>query len=104
MLKINQSQTDLKRIAYFAHGFLIQMGDLVSQPLLVNRPNLFQQDDRVAVKTMRRRINFHMRRQFCLLDLGSNRRYDYSRTKPVANIILDDQYRPYSSLLGTDNG
>ncbi|MNW66555.1 hypothetical protein D3C74_450370 [compost metagenome] len=53
---------------------------------------------------MRRCINLDMRRQLCLLNLGGNRRHDTGWTEPVADIVLDDQNRPDSTLLGTDNG
>lgn len=80
------------------------MGNLVSQPLLIDRPYLFEQNNRVPVKAMSRRINFNMRWQLCLLDLGGDSRHNTSWTKPVADIILDYQNRPDSTLLGTDNG
>ncbi|MNT75069.1 hypothetical protein D3C72_2139340 [compost metagenome] len=50
---------------------------------------------------MSSRINFHMRRQFGLLNLGGNRRHNDRRAESVANIVLYDQYGPYSALFRT---
>lgn len=104
MLKINQTKTDLKRIAHFAHGFFIQMGDFVGEPLFVDRPNLLQKNDRIAIKAMRCRVDLHMRGQLCLLNLGGDGCHDHGRTEPVADIILNDQHWSDATLLGTDYG
>lgn len=103
-LKIDQAETDLQRIIHLFHRFLIQVGNFVRQPLLINGPDLLQQNDRIPVETMRNRIDFHMGRQLCLLNLGGNGRHDDRRTKTVADIVLNDQNRPDSTLLRTDYG
>lgn len=103
-LKVDQAQADLQGIIHLFHRFLVQVGDFVRQPLLVNGSDLLQQYDRVPVKAMRSRIDFDMRRQLGFLNLGRNRRYDDRRTETVADIVLDDQHRSYSALFRTDNG
>lgn len=80
------------------------MCNLVSQPLLIDRPNLFEQNHGVPVKAVRSRINLDMRWKLCLLNLGGNSRHDTRWTEPIADIVLDHQNRPNSALLGTDNG
>lgn len=103
MLKLNQTYAYLQSFIDLAHGFLIQVRDFVRQALLIDGPNLLQQDDRIPVKTVRFRVNLHMRRQLGFLNLRRNRRYDHRRTEAIADIILNDQYGPNAALLRTDD-
>lgn len=80
------------------------MGDFVGKPLLVDRPNLLQKNDRIAIKAMRRRVDFHVCGQLRLLNLGGDGCHDHGGTEPIADIILNDQHRSDATLLGTDYG
>lgn len=89
---------------YPAHHFFIQMCDLIRQPLLVNGPDLLEQDDRVTIKAVSFRVDFHMSRQFGFLNLGGDRRHNNRWAKSIANVVLDDQNRAYATLLRTNDG
>jgi len=71
--------------------------------LLVDGADLFQQDDRVPVKTVGFRIDLHMGRQFGFLDLGGDRGDDDGGAKPVPDIVLNDENRAHPTLFRSYN-
>ena len=75
------------------------MADPLFEPLLVNGPQLLQQDHGILDHIAFPRRQFHMRWQLCLIHAGGNCRTDHGRTVSVSNIILDDEHRPYTALL-----
>lgn len=103
LLKIDQTDANKQRLVYFSHHFLIQMRDLVRETLLVDRPDLLEQHDRIALHSVLLRLDLHMRRKLRLLNLRRNRRYDNRRTEPVADIVLNDEHRAHAALLGPDD-
>ncbi len=48
-LKVNQPQADLQRFVHLLHQLVVQMGDLVRQPLLVDGADLLQQNHRILL-------------------------------------------------------
>lgn len=85
------------------HHLFIEMGDFVGQSLFIYCPDLLQQNDGVTIKSINFGINFHVRRQFCLLNLRRDGGDDDRRTESVSYVVLNHQYRPYASLLRADD-
>lgn len=100
MSKIDQPNADLERFVDFAHHFVVEMRNFVGQPLFVDRSDLLEKQHGIPVEAMGSRVDFHMRRQFRLLDLGRNGRYDHRRAEAVADIVLNDQDWSHSALFG----
>ncbi len=98
--KIDQAQADLQGFVYPLHRLFAKSCNPVRQALLIDRSNLFKQDDGIPIESMRFRIDFYVGRQFRFLNLGGNRRDDDRRAEAIADIVLNNQYRPYSALLG----
>ena len=82
---------------------LVKMAYLILQPFFIDRTQLFQQDHRVLLNSIRRSIDLNMRRQLCLIHLRSNRSTDDRGTVSVAHIILNDKDWSDPTLLGTDH-
>ena len=74
------------------------MRNFVRQTLLVDRTDLLQQHDGVAVEAMRRRIHLYMRRQLCFLNLSGDGSYDDGRAEAVTDVILYYENGTDSSL------
>src|SRR5690606_27405847 len=102
--KFNESEAYFECFVDLLHQWFIQMGDLIRQPRLVDRADLFEQDYGIPLEPITFRIDFNMCRQFSLLDLCSNRCYNHCRAEPVAYVVLDDQHRSCPSLFGTNDG
>ena len=85
------------------HHLIIQMSNLVCQPLLINRPNLLQQNNRVTVESICFGINLNVGGELCFLNLGCDGSHDNSRAEAVADIVLENEHRTHSTLLGTDD-
>lgn len=85
------------------HHLVVKVGYFVREPLFVDRPNLFQQNDGIPVEAMGFGVNLDMRRQLSLLNLGRNGRYDNGGAKAVADVILENENRADASLLRADN-
>jgi len=97
-LKINQPYANLQSFIHLTHRLVVQMRNLVGKPLLIDRPDLLEQNNRVAVEPVRFRIDFHMGRQLRFLNLRSDCRNDYGWAEPVSDVILNDEHRPNSTL------
>ena len=57
-------KTDTDRLVHFAHHCRIDMAYKLFQPLLVDRPDLLQQDDRILNDPVVFRADLDMRRKF----------------------------------------
>lgn len=79
------------------------MSNFVSQSLLVYRTDLLQQNDRIPIEAVQLRINLHMCRQLRFLNLRGNGGDDDGWAEAVTDIVLDNQDRPDSTLLGADD-
>lgn len=103
LLKIDHAQADHQGLINTTHHLVVQMSDFIRQSLFINSTNLFQQNNRITVKSISFGIDFHMSRQLSLLDLGCNRGDDHGGAKPIANVILNYQNRPNPTLFGSDH-
>ena len=77
-----------------AHFFL--------QTPLVDRPNLFEQDDRV-LRQPAVRLHGYVRRQTRFAGLARNCGGDHSRAVFVPDVILNDENGPHPALLASDD-
>jgi len=102
-LELDQTHADLQRVIYLTHCILVQMSDLVGQPLLIDRADLLKQNNRIPIESMSFRIDLHMRRQLSLLDLCRDCGDNDSWAEAVTDVILNDQYGTNSSLFRADN-
>lgn len=79
------------------------MRNFVCQSLLVDRPDLLQQNNGIPVKPVRFRLDLNMRGKLCLLDLRCNSRNDYRWAESIADIVLDHEHGTDTALLGPDD-
>ncbi len=103
-LEVDQTNADLQRVVDMSHHLVVEMRDLVCQTLLVDRADLLEQDDRIAIEAMSLGIDLNMGRKLRLLDLGRDGRYDDRRAEAVADIVLKDKHRAHAALLGAYDG
>ena len=62
-------QADADRFIYFSHHGRIDMAYILFQPPFVDRPDLFQKNDRILYDLIVFCTDFDMRRQLCLIHL-----------------------------------
>lgn len=81
----------------------VKHSDMLSQPFLINRAYLLQQNNRVFAKTLKI-FNGGMRGQLCLCAYSACYGGDNDRRAVlVACIIGNDKYRACPALLRADN-
>ena len=79
-------------------GWTIDVTDKFFQPLFVDCPDLFKQNDRIFYDPVIFRADLDMRRQFRFIHFrGDGRTYD-RRAVPVPYIVLDHKHRPDAAL------
>ena len=93
---------DFQRMVKLAHLVFSKRTKLIPQSAFINGAKLFQQDDRVAVKTWDWSIQVHMSRKFMLTFPAGDRGCDHCGTVPVAHIVLENDHRTDSALLGAN--
>lgn len=98
LLKLRKAQAHPKAFFYPAHRRNIQAPELFLQPSFVNGSYLLQQDNRILRQSVPFSFDFYMRRKLCLIYFRGNCRHDDRRAVPVAHVVLQNQYRPYSAL------
>lgn len=96
-------QADADRFIYFSHHGRIDMAYVLFQPPFVDRPDLFQKNDRILYDLIVFCTDFDMRRQLCLIHLRCNSRTDDRRAVAVPYIVLDHKDRADPALLRTDD-
>lgn len=79
------------------------MRDFICQTLFIQCAQLFQQNDGIPVKTVLLSLDFDMRRELRLLNLGRDGCDDDRWAESVANVILDDEYGAKSTLFGSND-
>ena len=99
-----ETETDRQRAIHFVHRDGVQMPHFFSQPLFVERPNLFQKNDRIPAQPVVRRIHAYVRRQIRLSEFWSYCGGNHGRTVLVSEVILNYQNRSNASLFRSDNG
>ena len=98
-----QTEADGNGVVHLRHDRLVQMSHLLPQTAFIQCTDLFQQDDRVLGKPDTVGINIDVRGQAGLAHPGGNGGGNNRRAVAVADVVLDDQHRAQTSLLGTDN-
>lgn len=93
---------DFQRMVKLAHLVFSKRTKLIPQSAFIDGAKLFQQDDRVAVKTWDWSIQVHMSRKFMLTFPAGNRGCDHCGTVPIAHIVLENDHRTDSALLGAN--
>lgn len=94
---------DFQRMVKLAHLVFSKRTKLIPQSAFIDGAKLFQQDDRVAVKTWDWSIQVHMSRKFMLTFPAGDRGCDHCGTVPVAHIVLQNEYRTDTTLLRPDD-
>ena len=75
------------------------MAYLIPKPPFVDGPKLFQKNNRILYNRIGGCINLYMCRKFGFIHSGSDGCTDYGRAVLIANIVLNDQNRPDTTLL-----
>ena len=86
-------------VIYPLHLRLVQPPHVLSQPPLVQSPNLLQQDHGILGQAVSFGRELNVGGQTGLAGLGRNGRRDYSRTVAVARVILHNKHRTHTPLL-----
>lgn len=94
---------DFQRMVKLAHLVFSKRTKLIPQSAFIDGAKLFQQDDRVAVKTWDWSIQVHMSRKFMLTFPAGNRGCDHCGAVAVAYIVLQNEYRTDTTLLRPDD-
>jgi len=79
------------------------MCNFIGKALLVDRSDLLQQYDRIAIKAMYGCVKLDMRWKLSLLNLRCYRCYNDCRAEAIAYIVLNDEDRPDAALLRANN-
>ena len=99
-----ETETHVERRVDLAHHFVVQMAHLFSEPPFVYRPDLLEQNDRVALEPDLFSVYVDMRRQFRFAEPARYRRGDDGRRVFVAYVVLNDKNGSHPALFAPDDG
>ncbi len=99
-----KSEADCNGVINECHNILVEMPHFFFQSFLVKSSYLLKQNNGIAGKTVFVRIYFNMCRQLAFAYPAGNCSGYNSRTVLVSDIVLNNENRSYSALLGAYNG
>ena len=99
-----QAEGDRQSLVDEIHGIAVQGPHSPFEPLLVECSDLFEKHYGILLKPRFDRVYFYMGGQLGLLALAGYGRRDNGGAVFVSHIVLNNKYRPYSSLLRAYHG
>ena len=94
-----QTKADCQCPVNLIHMRFIQCSHFLTQPAFIQGTNLFRENHRIPCQAKASGTKGNMCRHFRFIDLRCNRGCNHSRTVPVSNIILHNEYRAHAALL-----